>query len=239
MKTEQLMIHGLTIELTRKKIKNLHLRVYAPHGQIRMTAPLHVKDKEIYDVIHLRLEWIKTQQQKFANRPVIPHLEYQTGEYHYFQGQRYLLNVIYHPAAPKVQRQDSTIHLYVREGSDAAKRQQVLEAWYRQQLQILIPELITKWQPVIKVNVADWGVKQMKTRWGTCNIRDRRIWLALELAKKPLACLEYVVVHEMTHLLERYHNERFYGFMTTFLADWRNIRLELNQQNVNQQILEE
>ena len=92
---------------------------------------------------------------------------------------------------------------------------------------------------VIKVNVADWGVKQMKTRWGTCNIRDRRIWLALELAKKPLICLEYVVVHEMTHLLERYHNERFYGFMTTFLADWRNIRLELNQQNVNQQILEE
>ena len=131
------------------------------------------------------------------------------------------------------------LHLYVREGSDAAKRQQVLDAWYRQQLQTLIPELIAKWQPVIKVNVADWGVKQMKTRWGTCNIRDRRIWLALELAKKPLICLEYVVVHEMTHLLERYHNERFYGFMTTFLADWRNIRLELNQQNVNQQILEE
>lgn len=231
MKTEQLIIHGYTIELTRKKIKNLHLRVYAPDGQIRMTAPLHVNNKEIQAVIYSRLEWIKTQQAKFAKQPIITVQQYQTGEYHYFQGQPYLLNVIYHPAAPKVQRQDSILHLYVREGSDAAKRQQVLQAWYRQQLQILIPEMIAKWQPVIKVNVADWGVKQMKTRWGTCNIRDRRIWLALELAKKPFACLEYVVVHEMTHLLERYHNERFYGFMTTFLPDWRNIRLELNQSN--------
>ena len=229
MKTEQLIIDGHTIDIIRKKIKNLHLRISAVDGQIRLTAPLHVKTNEIKNVITARLDWIKTQQLKIANRPVIAANQYLTGEYHYFQGQRYLLTVIYHAKTPKVEIIDQNMYLYVRDGSDSSKREQVLNAWYRQQLNLLIPQLIAKWQPIIHVTVDDWGVKQMKTRWGTCNIRDRRIWLALGLAQKPLACLEYVVVHEMVHLLERYHNDRFKAFMTQFLPNWPQLKIELNQ----------
>jgi predicted metal-dependent hydrolase len=228
MKNEQLTISGLAVDVVRKKIKNLHLRVYPPHGHIRLSVPMHVGNEEIRQMIVSRLDWIKYQQTKFEQQPRPSVREYLTGESHYFQGRSYLLNVIEHSGAPKVILQQATLDLYVRKGSDTAKRQHVLRTWYRQQLQHQIPPLIAKWQPLMGVQVADWGVKQMKTRWGTCNIRDRRIWLALELAQKPAHCLEYVVIHEMVHLLERYHNDRFNAFMTKFMPNWPAIKKELN-----------
>lgn len=228
MKTEQLTINGLAIDVIRKKIKNLHLSVHPPHGHVRVSVPLYVNNEAVRQAIVARFDWIKYQQAKFENLAPIVVREYLTGESHFFQGRSYVLNVIEHSSIPKVVVGETTLDLYVRSGSDAAKRQQVLQTWYRQQLQSQIPALIAKWQPVMGVHVADWGVKQMRTRWGTCNIRDRRIWLALELAQKSAPCLEYVVIHEMTHLLERYHNDRFKAYMTKFMPNWQSVKQELN-----------
>ena len=140
------------------------------------------------------------------------------------------MNVIYQPGPPKVViRNKSYLDLYVRPGSDLAQRQRVMTAWYRRQLKRQIPLLLAKWQPIIGVEANEWGVKQMKTKWGTCNIRARRIWLNLELAKKPTHCLEYIIVHELVHLLERLHNVRFRAFMDRFMPQWRSYRDELNQ----------
>lgn len=140
----------------------------------------------------------------------------------------YLLDVVEVNAPPTVQVNHHKLVLRVRPGTDRDKREAVLYAWYRRQLKAQIPPLIAKWEPVIGVQVTDWGVKRMKTRWGTCNIQAQRIWLNLELAKKPPQCLEYVLVHEMVHLLERHHNERFQSLMDQFLPQWRHDRDLLN-----------
>jgi predicted metal-dependent hydrolase len=148
------------------------------------------------------------------------------GESHYFLGRRYRLRVIEHDRPNNViLKGNSALILQVRPGTTRDKRQQVLNDWYRRHMKEIMPDLIEKWEPMIGVKVADWGVKKMKTRWGSCNIRDRRVWLNLDLAKKAPHCLEYVLVHEMVHLLERHHNDRF----KSFLPQWRLYRDELNQ----------
>jgi hypothetical protein len=153
-----------------------------------------------------------------------------TGESHYVQGRRYRLDVVEQNAPATVRLRNNTfLELRVRPGTDRQKREAVLAQWYRQQLRQQIPALIARWEPIIGVTVAEWGIKKMKTRWGTCNIQARRIWLNLELAKKPVACLEYILVHEMVHLLERQHNDQFRAYMDRFLPQWRLHRDTLNQ----------
>ena len=145
-------------------------------------------------------------------------------------GDRYLLNVIYQDGPPQVViRNKGVIDLIVRSKSDTAGRERVLLSWYRRELKQMIPPLIAKWEAIMGVQVVEWGVKEMKTRWGTCNPDARRIWLNLELIKKPASCLEYIVVHEMVHLLERQHGDRFVAYMDTFMPQWRQRREELNQ----------
>ncbi|HCB14980.1 MAG TPA: metal-dependent hydrolase [Gammaproteobacteria bacterium] len=152
-----------------------------------------------------------------------------SGESHYFLGQRHQLRVMAYTGPPRIRRSGSDfIDLFVRSGTTVEQRQQVLQGWYRAQLRARIPPLLEQWQPVLGVQAADWGIKQMKTRWGTCNIAARRIWLNLELIKKPVNCLEYVVIHELTHLLERNHNDRFKALMDHHLPHWRLIRQTLN-----------
>ncbi|MGD0779061.1 MAG: SprT family zinc-dependent metalloprotease [Candidatus Solibacter sp.] len=145
-------------------------------------------------------------------------------------GQRYHLNVVVQngPGCVAIRNQRK-IDLFVRAGSDTAQRERVVHSWYRQQLKALIPPLIAQWEAAMGVRVAEWGVKQMKTKWGAGNIEARRIWLNLELAKKPVQCLEYIIVHEMAHLLERHHNDRFTKLMDSFLPQWRLQRAELNR----------
>jgi predicted metal-dependent hydrolase len=228
--SHQITVSGLLIEVVRKKIKNLHLGVYPPNGRVRVAAPLHVSDEAVRLAIITRLAWIKRQQAKFGGQERQTERQFVSGESHYFQGRRYRLNVVYQKGANRVVvRNKSTIDLYVREGSDASQRQRVVVKWYREQLKAMIPPMIGKWESIIGVKVDDWGVKQMKTRWGTCIVKARRIWLNLELIKKPVQCLEYVVVHEMVHLLERHHNDRFAARMDTFMPQWRLHREELNQ----------
>lgn len=149
---------------------------------------------------------------------------------HYYQGNRYLLNMIYREGTPAVSiRNNKMLDLFVRPGSDTSERERVSTTWYRRQLKEAIGPLIAKWEKIIGVQVDEWNVKQMKTKWGTCNIEARRIWLNLELIKKPVYCLEYIIVHEMIHLLERHHNERFLQYMSRFMPLWQHYRKELKR----------
>jgi predicted metal-dependent hydrolase len=232
MNTEkhQITVHGLVVDVVRKDIRNLHLAVYPPAGRIRVAAPLRVNDEAVRLLIISRLAWIKRQQEKFEGQERQSAREFVSGESHYYQGNRYLLNVMYHEGSPAVIiRNNKTMDLFVRPGSDTFERERMLNTWYRRRLKEEITPLIAKWEAIIGVKVAQWGVKRMKTRWGTCNIEARRIWLNLELIKKPVHCLEYIIVHEMIHLLERHHNERFSAYMNTFMPLWQYYREELNR----------
>lgn len=225
-----LTVEDIEIRLIKKNIKNLHLSVLPPDGSVRISAPKELNDEAIRLFVVSKLSWIKKQRAKFKRQERQPEREFVSGESHYFLGQRYLLNVIY----TNKRRQGAAIRnktyldLFVRENSGKEQRRKVMREWYRSELKVLIPPLIRKWEPQIGVKVESWGVKLMKTKWGSCNIAAKRIWLNLELAKKNPACLEYIVVHEMVHLLERLHNENFVAYMDKFLPNWRSIKAELN-----------
>lgn len=223
------IIHdGLSITISHRKVKHLRITIY-PSGEVRVVAPLRTSEATIRQFISQKSAWIHKHRAKFATRTTIPPAQYITGEMHPFLGEQHPLLVIDHAGRQKaVLGDDGVLRLYARPNSTPQERQRVLTAWYRKQLKTLLPPLIAHWESVIGVKSSDWGIKQMKTRWGTCNITAKRIWLNLELVKKPYACLEYVVVHELVHLLERYHNARFWGFMDAYLPHWRDLRRELN-----------
>jgi len=226
----QLNISDLTIDVIRKDIKNIHLAVYPPSGRIRIAAPRQMDDDAIRLFVVSKISWIKRQQRKFIAQERIPPREYLQRESHYFQGRRYLLNVIEIDAVPKVViRGKRFIDLYIRVGATTEKKHGVMTEWHRNQLKLQIPVLITKWCKQLDVQVSEFQVKQMKTKWGSCNIEKRRILLNLELAKKPEICLEYIIVHELIHFKERHHNERFLYHMDKYLPNWRQIKTELNK----------
>jgi predicted metal-dependent hydrolase len=231
MNTEShhLTINGLAVCIVRKAIKNLHLGVYPPHGRVRVAAPLAVTDEAVRLAVIGKLGWIKRQRARFDAQPRQSAREMVRGESHYFLGTRYRLCVIQQDGTSRVAvRNRSTMELYVRPGTSAEQRERVLHRWYRQQLKEMIPPLLEKWQSALGVQVAGWGIKKMKTKWGTCTVEAGRIWLNLELAKKPTQCLEYIVVHELVHLIERHHNDRFVSIMDKHLPQWRLHRQELN-----------
>lgn len=225
----RMKVGRLAVEVVRKNIKNLHLAVYPPNGRVRVAAPLRVNDEAVRLAVVSRLGWIRKQQKKLVGQERQSPREYISRESHYFLGRRYLLNVIYHegPGGVSINGKPS-IDLFVPNGASRTKRERILQQWYRKELKVLIPPLVSKWEKITGLNVAAWGVKKMKTRWGTCNAKARRIWINLELAKKPIRCLEYIVVHEMVHLLERHHNEMFVAHMGRFLPQWRSLRDQLN-----------
>lgn len=220
----------MQVDVVRKDIKNLHLGVYPPNGRVRISVPLRINDDAVRTAIVSRMGWIRKQQRKFAKQNRQSKREMVTGESHYFQGNRYRIDVIEHNGPPKVSlRNNKKLEMRVRPGTNKDKREDLIQKWYRSRLRELIPELVAKWEPLIGVKVAEWRIKKMKTRWGSCNIDARRIWLNLELAKKPPSCLELIVVHEMVHLLERRHNDRFKSIMDRFLPQWKLYQDELNQ----------
>ena len=223
-------VSGIPVEIHRKGIKNLHVGVYPPNGKVRVAAPPHLDDEAVRLAIVSRLSWIQRQRQSFARQERQTAREMVTGESHYYEGRRYRLNVVEQSGNPRVRlANNSTLELKVPPGTDRDGRIKVLDRWYRRQLKVRIPDLLTYWERVIGVDVADCRVKRMKTRWGSCSIEARRIWLNLELAKKDPACLEYILVHEMVHLIERHHSDRFRSLLDRFLPDWRLRRDELNK----------
>jgi len=227
---EQITINDIVIDVVRKNIKNVHLAVYPPTGRVRIAAPLTMNEDAIRLFAISKLAWIKRNQRKFENQERIPQREYKQRESHYFQGKRYLLNIVETDQSPKVVLKNKKfIELHIKPNTSTAKRHEILTEWYRSELKKSIPPLIEKWEKILNVKVNEWYVKQMKTKWGSCNIEKKRIWLNLELAKKPEHCLEYIIVHEMVHLLERHHNDRFLYFMDTYLPNWRQLKDELNK----------
>jgi len=229
-KTRSLKISDIQVEIVRKDIKNLHLAVYPPYGRVRVAAPELLNDEAIRLAVITRLAWIKRQQAVYTNQVRQSEREMVTGESHYVGGRRYLLDVIEEEAPPSVRiRNNRTLELKVRPGTGRDKREKILNDWYRKLLREQLADLVPKWKARTGVEVAEYRIKKMKTRWGTCNIQARRIWLNLELAKKSSACLEYILVHEMIHLLERHHNDQFWKYLNRFLPQWQLTRDELNR----------
>ncbi len=225
-----LRVSGLDVEVVRKSIKNLHLGVYPPNGRVRVAAPAHLNDEAIRLAVVTRLAWIRRQQAAFQEQERQSEREMVSGETHYFLGRRYRLDVEERPTRPKVEiAGPSRLRLTVPPGLGRDEREAVLYRWYRHQLRERLPSLLSKWEPRIGVEVADVRIRRMKTRWGSCTPEAKRIWLNVELAKKPPNCLEYVLVHEMVHLIERRHTDRFRALLDRFLPLWRSLRDELNR----------
>ena len=216
--------------VVRKPIKNVHLSILPPDGKVRVSSPLRLKDDTIRSLIATRIPWIRKQKAKFEAQERQTPREYISGESHYVLGKAHRLEVVYENGSPCVSlKGKSKIILQVRPNSTLARREEVLLDWYRSELLVISTELLETWQKRIGVAVGSWGIKRMKTRWGTCNQKAGRILLNLELIKKPMACIEYVVVHELLHLIEKKHNERFVELMTKHLPKWRSCKEELNR----------
>ncbi len=225
----RLTLSGISIEVTRKRIKNLYLRVYPSEGRVALNCPWHTSPGKVRKFAEERLPWIKKHLQNGAVRKGKQEPAYVTGEKHPVWGEMRELKIIRSKKPQSVFLNGAgVIVMLVKNGATAARRKKLMQEWHRAQLKQEIPKLIKKWEPVMNVSVNEFGVKKMKTRWGTCNIRDRRIWLNLELAKKDPGCLEFIVVHEMAHLLEKHHSPRFYRLMDKFLPDWREREWLLN-----------
>ena len=226
----QIEVDGIRVEIVRKDIKHLYLRIHSPDGQVRASVPRCLGDEAVHRAIVSRLDWIRRRQAAFRMQPREKQRALLSGEHYFLFGRRYRLDVIEHLAPPAVRlRDNSTIELSVRPGTLYAKRLEVLNQWYRERLRDPLPGLVARWEERIAVRAREVRIKRMTTRWGTCNIKARRIWLNLELATKPLPCLEYVLVHELVHLLERRHNDRFHALMDRFMPTWRVHRDVLNR----------
>jgi predicted metal-dependent hydrolase len=233
--TSQLSVGGIDAEIIRKDIKNLYLRVRPPDGLVRVSVPLYMDDDAVRLALVARLGWIRKKQRLFQESTRQMEREMVSGESHYFRGKRYRLKVEVHDAPPRIAVNSEYLEMSVRPGTDRDAREKFLNDWYRQHVKVQIQVLVGKWEPKMGISVADWGVKRMKTRWGSCNTQARRIWLNSELAKKPPGCLEYVLVHEMAHLLERGHGDRFISLMDRFLPEWRLRQADLDSHPLAQE----
>lgn len=223
-----LTIAGLEIEIVYKAIKNMHISVYPPDGRIRVAAPSSTNEDTIRLAIVQRLPWIKRQRERLQSAERQTQREMVSGETHYVWGKRYRLEVANSTGRYRIETTGQTLRLITPSGIDADKKRTALDRWYRRELKAAIPDLLAKWQPIIGVEADKVVVRRMKTKWGTCQTASRAIWLNPELAKKNPRCLEYIVVHELTHFLERSHNQRFTDLMDKFLPDWQARRDELN-----------
>jgi hypothetical protein len=225
----QIAFGDITADVVRKDIQNIHLSVYPPSGRVRISAPSRMRLDTIRVFAISRLGWIKQQQQKLLEQARETPREYLDRESHYVWGKRYLLKVSEGDETPSVALQHSRMFLQVHPGTDAKKKRAIVEAWYRQQLKKAVPPLIARWEPLVGVKVERFFVQRMKTKWGSCNHRARTLRFNTELAKKPRECLEYIVVHEMTHVLEPTHNARFVALMDQCMPQWRFYRDQLNR----------
>lgn len=223
-----LRVGDLEVEVIRKDIKNVHLSVLPPNGRVRMSAPAHMKLDTLRVYAVSRLQWIRKQQAKLRGQDRESPRDYIERESHYLWGKRYLMTVAEKDEPPKVELTHRNMILQVRPGASQEKREEILAGWYRDRLREAVPPLIGRWEPMLGVKVEKFFIQHMKTKWGSCSPDRGTIRLNSELAKKPPECLEYLVVHEMVHLLEPTHNDRFLGLMGRFMPNWRSRRDTLN-----------
>lgn len=216
-------VDGVLVELTRKPIKNVHLRIYPPDGIVKMTAPLRFSEQKIHAFLQEKRDWIHTKRASIITR----HVDEQTNQMEDripFIGKQYQLSVVFHNGPSNIHINGKFIYCYAPQGYNSSQIHQLIDLYYRKEMCALLPDLFKHWEAIIGVKCNEWGIKKMKTRWGSCNTQVKRIWLNLNLMKKPLICLEYVLVHELVHLLEASHNKRFYRLMTQFMPQWREYK---------------
>ncbi|WP_316398024.1 SprT family zinc-dependent metalloprotease [Bradyrhizobium sp. 33ap4] len=225
----QLKLGDIAIDVIRKEIKNVHLSVHPPTGRVRVAAPRRMTLDVLRVFAIAKLPWIKKQQKKLREQERETPREYIDRESHYVWGSRYLLKLVEADEKPSVELSGKRLLLRVRPGTSSERREAILEEWQRELLHVTIPPLIAKWQKLMKVRVNAYFVQRMKTKWGSCNHRAATIRLNTDLARKPRDCLEYIVVHEMVHLIEPTHNERFVAMMDHFMPKWHSYREALNR----------
>lgn len=235
IKMPQISLGEITAEVHFKDIKNLHLSVYPPGGAVRISAPLRMDLGTIRAFAISKLKWIRKQQAILREQARETERDYINRESHYYLGKRYLLKISESESPPAVNIKHDAIDMQVRPATPLAKREAILERWYRKQLKEIAQSKIESWEHKLDVKVASFGIKKMKTKWGSCNREAGRIWLNLELAKKPLHCIEYVVVHEMVHLLEKKHGKEFIAHMDKHMPKWKSYKAELNRSPLSHQ----
>lgn len=224
----QIEISNIIVEVQKKNIKNIHLSVLPPDGKVRVSAPMHLSDDSITMFVRTKLGWIKKQQEKFAKQPRQSEREYVSGETLYLFGQQYFLRVEYSYKGNSLVLEGNEAILTVRKESTAKQREAFVNEWYRALLKEKIEVNLPKWENITGLHCDSWQTKYMTTRWGTCNTETRKIWLNLQLAKKPIECLEYVILHELVHLKVRNHNKEFVAMMDNYMPYWRETKKKLN-----------
>ncbi len=229
MHNEMIVLGDISILVTRKNVKNVHLSVYPPDGQVTLVAPINTRLDVARAYAISKLAWIRQQQHQLATQAREPAREYITRESHYLWGRRYLLHIIERNQKPSVKLDHKRITLNIRPNSNREKRAEVIHEWHKSLLHAVVPGIIEKWQNKLGVTVKSYFLQRMKTKWGSCNHRAAHIRLNTELVKKPKDLLEYVVVHEMAHLLEPTHNQRFIEILNKHYPTWNEARMELNE----------
>ena len=224
-----LTVGGVKVAVVRKNIKNIHLGVYPPYGRVRIAVPLHIDDEAARLAVVNKLGWLKKQIVAFTSQSRLSDPDAVSGESWYVFGQRYRLYVLTTKGKPDVCKPTkSRLELHVSSRCKKDVRLKTLDRWYRKQLREAAEPLLAKWESKIGVKAEFWGVKRMKTKWGSCNHETKRIWLNSELAKKPVECLELIVVHELLHLLAPKHDQKFLDLMNKYLPNWQSLRDQLN-----------
>ncbi len=225
----EIELGDIRVEVELKDIKNIHLSVYPPDGKVKIAAPERMDLDTIRVFAISKLKWIRKEQAIFRSQKRELPREFLTKESHYYKGKRYLLKVIEVNAKPRVVLKHHEIDLYIRPNTSIEKRREVLDEWYREEMRKVLPKIIAKWEKEVGVEINEFEIRKMRTKWGSCTIESKKIRLNLELAKKPIECLEYIVVHELVHLLERKHNKHFVKLMDQNMPKWRFHRDELNR----------
>ena len=227
---KKIAVADILSEVEWKEIKNVHLTIYPPDARVHVSAPMNMTEESIRLFLITKLPWIKQRVSQVLEQNRQSPRTYVSGENHYFKGRRYRLKVVNHTAAAKVELQGNEfIVMYVREKATEARRAEVLKEWYRAEFKAILPSLVTKWEAILGVKANKWDVKQMKTLWGSCNHRTRNIIFNLELIKKPLHCIEYIVVHELLHIKVRLHNEEYTALLNRHFPNWKQLKDELNE----------
>ena len=227
-----LVISDIPIEVNKKNIKNMHLYVKPPNGKVSVSAPLSMSDEAIERFVRTKFNWIRNQISKFDNQQRQSEREYVSGETFYVWGKRYYLQIEYGNKNSLVLTRDRAV-LTVRKESTAEQREAYVREWYREQLKADITRLLPKWEKITGLKASSWQTKYMTTRWGTCNSKTGKLWFNLQLAKKTPECLEYVILHELCHLEEKNHSDRFVSLMDKYMPMWREVKATLNEQTLD------
>ena len=232
---EVIQLGSIPVDVNFKAIKNLHLSVLPPEGKVRVSAPLNMKLEIIRIYLISKLGWIQREQRKFRTQDRETPREFIPRESHYLWGKRFLMRIIEADEAPSVSLSPKHLNLTIRPGTIESRRSEIVEEWYRQNLRTKAIELITQWEAILGVKSGQLFIQKMKTKWGACSPESGNIRLNTELAKKPVECLEYIIVHELVHLIEPSHNSRFQSLMSSHLPHWRNRKDLLNSLPVKQE----